>query len=516
MTLKFARLACMVATLLLVGLVAPQAQTYKMLTGFNPSFGENPLGPLVQGVDGNLYGVAETGGNTNSICPPTEGLIGAGCGAIFKVSPAGQLTMLYEFCSVSDCTDGAQPVGSLTLASNGNFYGVTLLGGNNNQGTVFKITPAGQLTTLYSFCSKANCADGASPVGGLVQGLNGSIFGVTTFGGAFNDSSCALAYHEVGCGTLFEISPADQLTTLYSFCAQSDCADGSVPEAGLTLGSDGNLYGTTFGGGSSTVATCPQQGCGTVFRLSAFGHLSTIHTFCSLSSCRDGQNPSIGLTQAANGKLYGLASTSFFSINASGKLISGFQGRGLLSTNGLMQATDGNLYGTQFSGGTNNNCSEASACGSIIRLATGTGLSTLYSFCPETGCPDGASPATGVMQATNGILYGTTLFGGPGADQGYTAHGNGGCGVVFSMSLNLSPFVQTVFNFAKVGGTVGILGNNLAGATNVTFNGATAAFTVVSSTFIKAIVPSGATTGTIQVKTPSGTLSSNVQFHVVQ
>ncbi len=516
MTLKSAKTACMFVTFFVIVSIASQAQTYNMLTGFDPSFGENPLGPLVQGVDGNLYGVAETGGNTNSICPATEGLIGAGCGALFKVSPAGRLTILYEFCSLANCNDGAQPVGSLTLASNGNFYGVTLLGGKNNQGTVFKITPAGQLTTIYSFCSKANCTDGSWPVGGLVQGLNGSLFGVTTYGGAFNDSTCALAYHVVGCGTLFEISPAEQLTTLHSFCSQSSCSDGSVPEAGLTLGSDGNLYGTTYGGGSSTVATCPQQGCGTVFRLPAFGHFSTIHTFCSLSSCKDGQNPSTGLTQASNGKLYGIASSSFFAINASGKLIFGFQGRGLLGTNGLMQATDGNLYGTQFSGGTNNNCSESSACGSVIQLAPATGLSTLYNFCPEAGCADGALPATGLMQATNGMLYGTTLFGGPGADQGCTAHGNGGCGVVFSMSLNLSPFVQTVFNFGKVGGTVGILGNNLAGTTNVTFNDATASFTVVSSTFIEAIVPSGATTGTIQVETPSGTLSSNIPFHVVQ
>src|SRR5262252_1129038 len=125
--------------------------------------------------------------------------------------------MLYEFCSLANCTDGAQPLGGLTLATNGNFYGVTLLGGKNNQGTIFKITPAGQLTTIYSFCSKANCADGSWPVGGLVRGLNGSLFGVTTYGGAFNDSTCALAYHMVGCGTLFELSPAEQLTTLHNF-----------------------------------------------------------------------------------------------------------------------------------------------------------------------------------------------------------------------------------------------------------------------------------------------------------
>jgi uncharacterized repeat protein (TIGR03803 family) len=153
-------------------------------------------------------------------------------GTVFQVTPDGTLTTLYTFCSQVNCTDGAEPYSGLVVAG-GNFYGTTYWGGANGAGTVFEITPAGLLTTLHSFAGGPN--DGAYPIAGLVQ-IGGNFYGTTQAGGA-NEA-----------GTVFEITPAGQLTTLHSFCSQSGCADGAIPYAGLVQATNGNLYGTTSGG----------------------------------------------------------------------------------------------------------------------------------------------------------------------------------------------------------------------------------------------------------------------------
>ena len=520
MTRKIATIAALFVLFCIPAAVVAHAQTYNVVSNFNPAYGENPLGPLVQGIDGNLYGVTETGGKTNSICPGPGGNIGSGCGSVFKVTPSGQLSTIYEFCSLTNCTDGAVPIGSLVLTSAGNLLGATSLGGSNNQGTVFEITPVGRLTTLYSFCSQANCADGTVPNGGLVQGINGNFYGTTVFGGANQSSICVNSADSApGCGTVFEITAKGRFTTLYSFCSAASCADGDLPSAGLTLGNDGNFYGTTYGGGILN-QICVPPGCGTAFRVTPVGQLTTLHYFCSRNYCNDGENPQISLVRAANGEFYGMAPPTVFEMTSSGKLTVVHRGvrGGVTAAEGLMQATDGNLYGTSLQG-KYDNCSEASACGSIFEVQTSGELSTLYNFCAGgwgNPCLDGAFPLAGLMQATSGTLYGTAFFGGTGSTQGCNAHGNVGCGVVFSGSLNLGPFVQTVFNFAKPGGVVGILGNDLTGTTSVTFNGTPATFKVRSSTYLLATVPAGATTGSIEVTTPSGTISSNVAFHVIR
>jgi uncharacterized repeat protein (TIGR03803 family) len=144
--------------------IASPAQTFKLLTRFNGTDGNDPSGWLTQATDGNLYGITVFGG-ANSACGN-----GLGCGTVFRITPAGKLTTLYSFCSQANCTDGAFPNAGLFLATNGNLYATTAYGGANTQGdgygTVFEITPSGKLTTLYSFCSQANCADGAE----LLQG----------------------------------------------------------------------------------------------------------------------------------------------------------------------------------------------------------------------------------------------------------------------------------------------------------------------------------------------------------
>jgi uncharacterized repeat protein (TIGR03803 family) len=162
-----------------------------------------------------------------------------------------------------------------------------------------------------------------------------------------------------------------------------------------------------------------------------------------------------------------------------------------------VQATDGNFYGTTRDGGAN-------SAGTIFEITAGGTLTTLYSFYSQSGCADGEEPQGGLVQGTDGNFYGTTSSGG----------GTNSYGTVFSLVTGLGPFVETLTTSGKVGAAVKILGNNLTGATSVTFNGTSAIFTIASSTEITTTVPSGATTGKVEVTTPSATLTSNANFRV--
>ena len=404
------------------------------LASFNGTDGAYPTAGLVQATNGNLYGTTSTGG-------------AYGGGTVFKITPSGKLTTLYSFCAKSGCTDGGYPALGLVQANNGDLYGATSGGGANNGGTVFKITPGGTLTTLYSFCSRSGCTDGIDPLAGLVQATNGDLYGTTLYGGASND------------GTVFKITPTGTLTTLYSFCSKSVCTDGNGPFAGLAQATNGELYGTTVWGGANTNPDFPGGG-GTVFKITPSGTLTTLYRFCSQSGCTDGALP-----QAA-----------------------------------LVQASDGYLYGTTSQEGANGNY------GTVFKITPSGALTTLYSFCSQSGCTDGSmdgNTAAGLVQATNGDLYGTTELDGANGD-----------GTVFRLSVGLGPFVETLPTSGKVGAAVKILGTNLTGATSVSFDGTAAVFTVASASEITTTVPNGAATGTVQVVTPSGTLSSNVPFRV--
>jgi uncharacterized repeat protein (TIGR03803 family) len=476
--------------------IAAPAQTFKTLAHFDRMNGAYPRGSLVQGVNGNLYGTTEHGGANGS-----QG------GTIFEVTPGGKLTSLYSFCpQAPNCTDGELPQSGLVEATNGNFYGTTLYGGANDNGTyclagcgtVFEITPTGKLTTLYSFCSQPNCTDGVEPYAGLLQATNGNFYGTTQSGGANNASSCTTNITS-GCGTVFEITPAGKLTTLYSFCSQPNCADGWEPLAGLVQATNGNLYGTTNRGGIGLEGNT----VGTVFEITTAGQLTTLYTFCSQPNCTDGEYPSMSLVQATNGNFYGTTDGggangggTVFEITSAGQLTTLYNfcsqspcpdGGG---PNGLVEASDGNFYGTTVNGGANGG-------GTIFELTPAGQLTTLYSFC----CTDGVDP-NGLVQATNGNFYGTTVS-------------KYGQGTVFSLSVGLVPFVETLPGAGTAGAEVGILGNKLSGATSVTFNGTPAQFKVKSPTLILTHVPDGATSGYVTVITPSGTLTSNVPFHVI-
>src|ERR1035441_9232070 len=184
--------------------------------------------------------------------------------AIALPAQIATLTTIHRFCSQSGCPDGYYPLAGLVQATNGGLYGTTSGGGTDSAGTIFKITPGGTLTTLYSFCPQTNCTDGAGPQAGLVQAANGDLYGTSSFGGAH------------GSGTIFKITPGGTLTSLYNFCSQSGCTDGQYPDAGLVQAANGDLYGTTQGGGA-------QFGRGTIFKITPGGTLTTLYDFCSRS-----------------------------------------------------------------------------------------------------------------------------------------------------------------------------------------------------------------------------------------
>ena len=194
----------------------PAQETFTTLHSFDSTDGANPGVVLIQATNGALYGTASSFGAN-------------GAGTVFKMTPGGTLTTVYNFCSESGCMDGVLPEAGLLQATSGDFYGTTN-GGGLGYGTVFKITPGGTLTTLYSFCSQSGCADGANPFAGLVQGANGDFYGTARNGGANSG------------GTVFEITPTGRLTTMHKFCSQNDCTDGSNPLAALVEATDGDLY----------------------------------------------------------------------------------------------------------------------------------------------------------------------------------------------------------------------------------------------------------------------------------
>jgi uncharacterized repeat protein (TIGR03803 family) len=480
-----------------LAITAP-AQTFTNLGDLDGSDGAFPQqNALIQGTDGNFYGTTLNGGAFG------HGTT-FGQGTVYKVTADGTVSALYVFCSLAQCADGAQPTSSLVLGGDGNFYGATTGGGANNSGTFFKLTPDGTLTTLYSFCSQTNCADGDGPSGAMVMGFDGNFYGATAGNIAANR----------GAGTIFKITPSGVLTTLHTFCSVTNCADGVNVRAGLVRARDGSFYGTTLEGGTT--------GLGTIFRFTPTGQFKTLYTFCSEANCADGESPYGPLAVGANGNVYGTVSGG-----GSGGLFhagTAFQLApdgtytvlynfctvstcldGAVPWGGLVLATDGRLYGTTVEGGFNDR-------GIVFRMTSGGVLTRLHSF----DATDGAAPLSAVVEGTDGNIYGTTTNGGP-RNKALCANGGPpfGCGTTFRLSLGLKPFVKTVQPAGKVADSILILGNGLTGSTNVTFNGTAATFTVVSDTEITATVPAGATTGSIQVVTPSTTLSSNSAFHIL-
>ncbi len=449
------------------------AQTFTTLLSFDETNGSSPSGPLVLGSDGNYYGTTVSGGTDDF-------------GTFFKVTAGGTPMTLYSFlCSPASCADGYSPQ-SLVLSSDGDFYGVTFNGGVNGHGTVFKVTPVGVLTTLYSFCVQQNCPDGVGPNGPLVQGRDGNFYGTTYSGGTAGGIG--------GAGTVFKITPGGTLTTLHSFCFQAHCADGQLPVAGLAQGRDGDFYGTTPYGGANFY--------GTAFKITPAGTLTVLHDF----NQTDGAYPQSPLAQGTDGSLYGTTyqggssgDGTVFRMNTAGTLTTLANFDNTNGENPLASALvelGGNFYGTTARGGT-----AQTQGGTIFKITTKGVLTALYNFCSEASCDDGSDPNS-IMLMPTGVFYGTTLLGGT-SNYGTLFLFN-----PFTGSVQLNP------DSGNVGAKVRITGSGFSGATSVSFNGTPAKFTVVSSSEIATTVPPGAVSGPVIVTTPTGTLASAVPFLV--
>ena len=431
----------------LVCTTVASAQTYQSLVNFVGSNGCCPQYPamMAQGRDGSLYGTTPTGGLNN-------------VGLVFKVTPSGNQSILYQF----DTTHGSTPNGGLVLGVDGNFYGTTEFGGSNGYGNIFKITPAGVLTVLYNFTGNA---DGGYPVapltlaanglfygtsypgvafkmttagkltvinkiptttyGALLQASDGNFYGVTEFGGTYS------------AGTVYKIA-GTKVTTLYSF----DGPHGSYPTGGLVQGADGNLYGTTTAGGSTNA--------GVIYKITTAGSLTVMVNFDNVHT------------------------------------LGGYQ-----AFAGLVAGSDGNLYGATIWGGT-------SGYGEIFQMTTGGAYAPLFNF--TAALTDGAYATP--MLHTSGTLFGLNKRGG--------AKGDGG---IYSFDDGLPPFILLPSTLGTVGKSVGILGQGFSGTTSVEFNGTPASFHVLSDTYLTTTVPSGET-GFVRVNTASGDLVSSKIFKV--
>jgi uncharacterized repeat protein (TIGR03803 family) len=328
-------------------------------------------------------------------------------GAVAEVA-SPNIVPIYNFCALSNCTHGSYPIGALVLGADGSLYGNTFSGGESSctgcgQGTVFRINPGGAFRNLHDFCTQTNCTDGSDPEAGLSEGIDGNLYGATFTGGTSANANF------VGSGTVFQLTTSEQFKTLYNFCSQANCTDGSNPFEPPIQGMDGNLYGTTGYGGAHNL--------GSVYVLNQSGQLRTIASF--RRSADSGIQPFL-LIQATDGTLYGTTGGggaagqgTIFKITPSGSMSTLYSfcslancadGKGPTS---LLQGPDGNLYGTAFSGGA---C--APACGGTIFQLTPQGsLTTLYDFCSQASCADGDNPVSMTL-STDGKLYGATYYGG--------------------------------------------------------------------------------------------------------
>ena len=519
---------------------AAQAQTYSDLYDFGKASGD-PLSPqysgiVAQGRDGNLYSTTPAGGS-------------AGLGTVFKVTAQGAVSVVYNF----DGTHGKVPYSGLTLATDGNFYGTTSLGGSTNLGVLFQITPAGALTILHTFAS----GDGITPYAPPIQAADGNFYGTTAFGGT------------LGYGTVYKLTPAGGYTVLHSF----DLANGSRPFGPLVQGNDGNFYGMAFGGVGN-------NRYGLVFKVTGAGTFTILHAF----NLTDGANPYSALVLGKDGNLYGTTFSggsvgygNIFKITPAGTLtvLHSFTpaSDGGTPYGGLVQATDGNFYGAGYLGGTSNH-------GTIFRITPGGAFSTRYSF----DGTHGGSPMITLLQHTTGILYGDTNVSGahntgvfynlkaslppyaallPASGKvaksiGILGQGfNSATGVSFTgtaakFTISSDTFLtatipagattgvvtvaipsgnlKSKINFrvipsiksftptsGPVGTTVIITGVSLTQTTKVTFGGVKATTVVVNTdTQVTANVPAGAKTGKIAITTPGGTAASAAVFTVTQ
>ena len=367
-------------------------EPFKLMHAFaGAPAGSRPYAALVAAPDGSLYGTTGEGG-TSTHC------LDRGCGTIFRTKPNGATTILHSFDNV---TDGSAPLAGLLLASDGNFYGTTYIGGPLVGGTLFSISPKGKFKLLHTF-QRAG-AGGSGPAGTLAEGPDGAIYGTTNEGGAGTGPQCFVDHD--GCGTVFKYTRRSGVEVLHSF--SGDGGDGAFPSGSLLMANDGNLYGTTYGGGA--------QQRGTLYRITPGGVMTVLHQF----DVATGAEPNGGLVQAADGALYG---TTFIGGSKLGGTVFRITTAGeysLVHEFDYDQGDDGPigtlvigprklLYGVLLYGGDLARC--WGGCGSAYSVSMTGEFARLHVF--AGGDADGRWPSDGLVRFGDKKLAGMTQYGG--------------------------------------------------------------------------------------------------------
>jgi uncharacterized repeat protein (TIGR03803 family) len=460
------RIAALVS-ILAAATTTATAQTYTDLHDFSSNGGPNSpfFSVIAQGRDGAMYTTSNQGFTGRQ-------------GDVFKITPQGKVTELHEF----NGPDGEAPIGGLTLATDGKFYGTTAFGGAFGFGTIFSITAGGTLKMLYSFQDKK---DGSLPNAVPIQGKDGNFYGTSSSCTGFVGNNSCATENANKFGAVYKITAKGKFTVLHTFIGK----DGGNPIAPLLQASDGNFYGTTLDGGLHNL--------GVIFRISPSGEFKVLFNFDS----KFGAGPIAPLIQGNDGNLYGVTSGAdggtVYKLGCNGvEILHNFVGgdNGTNPVGGLVQATDGKFYGT-------NDIGPLDFVGGVIfRISPAGKFATLHKF----DFTSGGSAQTTILQHTSGLLYGETCCG-----------GSFGVGVFYRLDAGLRPSVSFLPAAGHFRATIDILGQGFTGATRVSFNGKHAEFKVVSDTFLTATVPPGASTGFITVTTQKGTLTSNKKFQVI-
>ena len=377
--------------------LALEAQTFTRLASLADGNGRNPIF-LVQATDGNFYGVTADSDETS--------------GEVFKMTPVGTLSEVYTFVQFAG-------VNSFIAGKDGNLYGLSFGDGKpydsrpgvrviGNEGTVFKLTPQGNLTRVFSFDGSGH---GGTNENSLTLGTDGNFYGTSQNGGP--NVSDPLT----GAGTVFRVTPDGVETVLYAFNGGSDGGDANS----VILASDGSLYGTTkFGGSGSCQQKLPNgnilsSGCGTIFKNVSGSSFETLYTFTGTA---DGAYPTAALVEGKDGNLYGTASAlgpnnngTIFTITRSGAftMLHSFSGTDGANPSALIQGVDGNFYGVTSGGGSN--ATSTLVPGTVYEMTPAGVLTTLYNFCSQPNCTDGQNPLW-LIQASDGNFYGVTFKGG--------------------------------------------------------------------------------------------------------
>src|ERR1017187_10025179 len=462
--------ACALAVIGIAPGQAPASEIVLHSFGCPPK-GANPYAGVIRDSAGNLYGTAANGGAANK-------------GAVFKLDTSGHQTVLYSFTGGAD---GGYPYAGVIRDSAGNLYGTTYYGGGANAGVVYKLDTTGHETVLYSFTAGA---DGGNPYAGVIRDSAGNLYGTTYYGGTAN------------AGVVYKLDSTGQETVLYTFTAWPD---GAYPQAGVIRDSAGNLYGTTYQGGTGGAGTVyevdttghelllysfpaeasggfPHAGvirdsagnlygttyfrgranAGVVYKLDTAGHETVLYSFTGVA---DGRHPQAGVIRDPAGNLYGTANSGgapnggvVYKLDTAGhETVYAFPGGagGRYPSAGVIGDSAGNLYVTTSTGGAQN-------AGVVYKLDNTGHETVLYNF---TGGADGSYPQAGVIRDAAGNLYGTTYNG-----------GTTGYGVVYKLDTTGHETVLYSFTGGADGGypSAGVVGDSAGNLYGTTFSGGTA------------------------------------------